>query len=362
MPRRENTSRFLVTLFDPNDENVKNLLEWSPITLHHPSTGEISDYILLTTTTATTTSTTTDKQQQQQYHIYEVQSLETKYGSYFLGSHVVSDGNMYIATRVDPLFFVLYYLTSPSSSSSSSSNKWQPLDQLEIPEIIRTVISNDKQYHHLCQVNNQLGDDMLLYKLSHDNVLKWLTRKQEKAYHVLHDQAILARRKAEEEAVNGSSNSAMSKGFYLLDDHHHHHHHNNNNNNNVPAATTTTATTTTPLQDSTCTSLPFELSSSEQSTVHQHSMQIVCDYVTPEWRTKYMEHVGQPEAVLMVAAAVEENKTPKRTWEDADMMMNVVTVEKKKKPEAQSMGLKRLQKVSTKGMKSLSSFFGAKKN
>jgi hypothetical protein len=81
---------------------------------------------------------------------------------------------------------------------------------------------------------------MLLYKLSHDNVLNWLTRKQKKAYHVLHDQAILARRKAEGE-VNGASNLAMSKGFYLLDDHHHH-------NNNVPAATTTTTTTTTPLQ------------------------------------------------------------------------------------------------------------------
>jgi hypothetical protein len=38
---------------------------------------------------------------------------------------------------------------------------------------------------------------------------------------------------------------------------------------------------------------------------------------------------GPTEAVLMVAAAVEE-KTPKRTWEEADMVMNVVTAEKKK--------------------------------
>ncbi|KAI2507200.1 RNase H2 complex component [Fragilaria crotonensis] len=343
MPQEKSVSR-LVTLFDPNDENIKNLEELSTISLHQPSTGEVSDYILVTTRTKTAKSTTTSTESQHQYHVYEVQSLEVKYGSYFLGSHVLRDGTMYIATRMDPLFFVLYYQTSCNTSNNSNNNnnnnKWQPLDQLEIPEIVKRVITNDKHYRHLCQVNNQLGDDMLLYKLSDEKVLQWLTRKQEKAYQVLLDQALL--RKKEELTTFVS---ATCQGFHLLDD-----------DLKSPVASTTTTTLSEPTAGS------QQLSSAEQSIVHQHSMQVVCDYITPEWRTKYMNHVGQPESVLMVSSASgEEKQTPKRTWDDA-ADMNIVSVEKKKtKPEAQSVGLKRLQKVSTKGMKSLSSFFGAKK-
>ena len=338
---QENNASRLVTLFDPNDENIKNLEEMSTISLHHPSTGEVSDFILVTTKSKTTLTAAESQHQQQnqQHHVYEVQSLEIKYGSYFLGSHVLSDGTLYIATRMDPLFFVLYHLTARNSSSNSNSksDKWQPLDQLEIPDIVKKVISSEKQYQHLCQVNNQLGDDMLLYKLSEESVLKWLTRKQEKAYQVLMDQALV--RKKDEMATFVS---ATCHGFHLLDD-----------SAKRPVSPTTTPSEATTIVES-------ELSSAEQCIIHQHSMQVVCDYLTPEWRAKYMSHVGQPESVLMVSAA-EEKQTPKRTWDEA-ADMNIVSVEKKKtKPDAQSVGLKRLQKVSTKGMKSLSSFFGAKK-
>jgi Ydr279p protein family (RNase H2 complex component) wHTH domain len=298
MPQEDDSS--LVTLFDTNDENVKNLRNWKTVSQKHPCTLEESDFMLLTTND--------DK-----HHIYEVQSIETKYGSYFLGSHVLNHGALYVATRMDPLYFVL---------STLSSAKWQPLDQLEIPDTIKTLITDDKQYRHLCLVNNQLGDDMLLYKLSNERVLQWLTRKQERVHQVLRDEA-LARRVAEPYM------STKSDGFHLLEGDCH-----------VPSSTP---------QET------LELSVLEQSRLHHHSIQVVCEYISPEWRTQWLDHLGQPESCIL---AVEDKKVPKRTWEEAGM--NVVSVEKKKNPAAQSVGLKRLQKVSTKGMKSLSNFFGAK--
>lgn len=312
MPQEDDSS--LVTLFDVNDEHVKNLRNWKTVTLKHPSTLEESDFILLTTND--------DK-----HHIYEVQSMETKYGSYFLGSHVLNHGSLYVATRMDPLFFVLSAL-----SSSSSSSKWQPLDQLEIPDTIRILITNDKQYRHLCLVNNQLGDDMLLYKLSEERVLSWLTRKQERVYQVLRDEALTHK-------VAEPYMSTKSPGFHLLDNDH-------DDDCPVPSMSSVTPLETT-----------HELTVLEQSRLHDHSIQVVCEYISSEWRTQWLSHLGQPESCIF--PPIEEKKTPKRTWDETDM--NVVSVEKKKNPAtAQSVGLKRLQKVSTKGMKSLSSFFGAK--
>ena len=372
MPQQQDnvSNAHLVTLFDPNDANVKNLHDWKTVSLKHPSTGEDSDFMLLTTTTTTTTPT--------KHHIYELQSLETKYGSYFLGSHVLGNNNttnnggggaqlLHVATRMDPMFFVLSSLGGAAASASSQNNqkKWQPLDQLNVPDMIQMTISNNKQYQHVCQVNNQLkgGDDdddddnMLLYKLCDKQVFQWLTRKQERVYNVMKEQALAASNKVGPAGGGAAANSAMSQGFNLLDD----------NQDVVPSTTTTTAdvSLTTTTTTTTTTTLEQQLSSTDQTRLRQHSLQVVCEYLNPDWRTKWLQHIGETtESVLLQ----EENKklpSTKRTWDehhaDNNNMNFVDSAEKKKKPDAQSVGLKRLQKVSTKGMKSMSSFFGAKK-
>jgi hypothetical protein len=61
-------------------------------------------------------------------------------------------------------------------------------------------------------VNDQLGDDMLLYKLSDERVLSWLKGKQERVYQVLlHDDALA-------NTVVERYMSTKSHGFHLLDD------------------------------------------------------------------------------------------------------------------------------------------------
>lgn len=308
MPQEETPG--LVTLFHPNDENAKNLQDWSIVSLNHPASGDTLDFVLLNTKSS-------------QQHIYEVQGLEAKYSSYFVGSHVLSNGALHVATRVDPLFFVLANLTS--------GGKWQPFEQLEIPDIIQNCIANKKQYQHVCQVNDQLGDDMLLYKLNDEKVLKWISKKQERAYAVMKKEVLASKEQ-------GPTTSAISQGFNLIED----------IDDNMAPTTNTMSTTR-------------DLSCAEQIRVRQHSIQVLCEYLNPEWCSKWLKHLGENESTVLNPDA--ERKPAKRTWEEVSVMdMDHLVAVEKKKPIAQSVGLKRLKKVSTKGMKSMSSFFGAKKN
>jgi ribonuclease H2 subunit B len=307
MPEEESATG-LVTAFHPNDENAKNLKDWSIISLKHPASGDTLEFVLLRTKSG-------------QPHIYEVQGLEINYGSYFVGSHVLSNGALHVATRIDPLFFALAKLVS--------GGKWQPFEQLEIPETIQKCIADKKQYQHVCQVNDQLGGDMLLYKLNDEKVLKWLTKKQERAYAVMKEDLLNS-------TDQGPATSAMSHGFNLVEE------------DDAQPQMTSTPTAAS-------------LSNTDQLRIRQHSIQVVCEYLNPEWCAKWLEHLGENETGILKTE--EERKPAKRTWEVANVLddtMNLVSVEKQK-PISQSAGLKRLQKVSKKGMKSMSSFFGAKK-
>lgn len=314
MPENNNSGG-LVTVFNPEDSNTKNIKDWQVVKLAHPSNlGEI-DFGLVTTTTG-------------EQHIYEMQKITAKYSSHFVGSLVLKNGDLNVATRVDPLWFVL-----ESLSSSKRQQQWQPYQQLDIPETVLKVLSNNKkikQLEHFCRVNSQLGteEDMLLYKFDQERVLKWLELRQKRVHAVLEAEIL----NNKERKKNSGIVSSKSQGFNLLED----------------------EETTAPVSEN---ATPLGLTTLEQSRILQHSIQVVSEYLSPTWRNTFLTRLGKDKAVLNTKKDVENKK--KRPLEDTKAPVGIVSAEKKK-PVAQSVGLKKLKKVSTKGMKSLSSFFGTK--
>jgi hypothetical protein len=126
-------------------------------------------------------------------------------------------------------------------------------------------------------VNDQLGDDMLLYKLSDERVLSWLKGKQERVYQVLlHDDALA-------NTVVERYMSTKSHGFHLLDD-------NDNDTDGDGPVPNTSSEIPRETLDRTV--------QEESRLMQHHSIQIVCEYISPEWRTQFLTHLGQPESCI----------------------------------------------------------------
>lgn len=106
--------------------------------------------------------------------LYELQSVQPrKYGAWFIDQRVASDSSFLMATKFDPKFLLLPFL--------EKATRYSPLDQ-----IITYVEGCDQipLHHHsewsmndICDVNDQLGDDMILYRLNMDKTLLWLQTK-----------------------------------------------------------------------------------------------------------------------------------------------------------------------------------------
>jgi hypothetical protein len=337
MPPSSSALSSLVTLLDPSLDS-KSLHASKIISLTHPQHNEPQDYLFLPGTPKAAT-------------ILQIQSLDKPFGSFMVGSRVVSNGALHVATRVDPLYFVLHQL----SATTNTATKWQPLDQLGIPSNVHRCLSSAHQYLHLCASNDQLGD-MVLYKFQEARALAWLTRKYDAAKSVLERQLLTRKKQLRQQQSDGGG--AFIKTFHFVEEE-------------------------APLVVS-AEDRPYP--SAEQRTLEYEACQVVCDHLSPEWSTKFVQHLNLPVSIVsMTTAATATSRgtagtTPKRSWEGMagsntqqeleEMTMGavVVSVEKakhaasvQKKFKAQSSGLKQLAKVKTKGMKSMSSFFGVKK-
>jgi Ydr279p protein triple barrel domain len=312
-----------VILFAPEDQHISNCTNRSVVTLPHPSTGEDVDMLLIESTVS----------KSKEYHLYEIQALEeSKYGSFFCGSHVGSDGTLYVATRVDPLFWIV--------SESLLLSPWRPLDQMDIPDAIRKALSHDeRQYHHIFKVNRSMGEDMVLYKLCEKKVLHWIEEKRNRVYHQVKEQ-MLEEKETANLNLRSSHCSTRSSGFELLDEK------DSNGNSEL-------------------------WSEDDEFRCQRSSWQVVCDSLCPAWRVRVLQVAGQSESIMLGDSCATNSKdkhggnqkTSKRLRDDDEDLIAMVTMEKPSiivASSAQSIGLKRLSKVSTKGMKSLSSFFTVK--
>lgn len=334
--------------------------------------------------------------QKQPYDIYEVQSVlphSGKYASFFIGSRVISNPELHITTRVDPLFFALAYFQRAMGKNGEAAGqleKWQPWDQVlgEMPSPILRALNLDPnlnvngiggvgQLGHLLDVSDMCGDDLILCKFSEERALKWLVAKFERSVEALRRRLKDTKKKAatrSKELSNMQGGSgAFSSSFTVAEE--------------EPEISSGQGEE----KNESIGEIDYSLSKDEEKSVRVGALQLICDYIPTQWKNKLCTKVGMDENDWMGKKKTkssdeeesntsgENTKRSRSSWEgaigqdDADALMqytvggsgksaSVITPsDKKDVKNAQSVGLKRLAKVNTKGMKSLTSFFGASK-
>ena len=352
------------------------------IQLPEPGSDDTRNYIIVT------------QQQNSNYDIYEIQSVHPncgKYASYFVGSRIISKPELYVTTRVDPLFFALSHfhrIVKKGDDQSDKLDKWQPWDQAltDLPSPILRALGLDAalningikevgQLGHLLDVSDMCGDDLLLCKFSEEFTLKWLVEKFNQALASLRTRQLQRNRKdLEVKKEMSESGGAKSSSFNMVID----------DNDTKKQEEKKEEEKDASKQGS---DTVVALSQKEEESLRARSLQLICDYIPADWRQKLTNELGMTDADWMgksktSSANNEEHAGEKRSrasWEgnhgqeDADALMaytmgtnasdksSDAANDKKGTKNAQSVGLKRLAKVNKKGMKSLSSFFGGAK-
>mmetsp|Transcript_28453 Transcript_28453/g.34713 ORF Transcript_28453/g.34713 Transcript_28453/m.34713 type:complete len:440 (+) Transcript_28453:97-1416(+) len=342
-------------------------------------------YILIPRQEATNTEKTTDSCGASA-DIYELQDLSgsSKYSSYFCDNTVIQNGDLTITSRIDPLFLVLKLLFH-ENQNTEQTKKWTTLSQVlaELPWPIRMALRGQtRQMLHLYEKLDIPGeqdetpsDNDTYVRFSEERALTWLHTKVTRATRVLRDQRL--RTKAAETSTTNEKKSTPD--FFLPDD-------------SAPQPTSITpldteAAVVTPMKSTNEPSSPSALANDEEAAVKLEGLQLICNYLTDPWINKLLEFVGGTTSCVTFDK-LQERKSPdvsgkKRSLEsmysgngdvETDKLRQYSTGSTKgtalddvksstpqKSGKAQSHGLKKLAKVNTKGMKSLSSFFGAKK-
>jgi len=106
------------------------------------------------------------------HQMFEMLSFEEDHRSWFIGSKVVSDGRIFLATPVNPVFLALPYLIK--------APKLVPLDQMledsEYPDVEEILLSALGE--RLEVVADRKGDkDLNVWKYNEEKTLEWLVAK-----------------------------------------------------------------------------------------------------------------------------------------------------------------------------------------
>lgn len=312
------------------------------IELADPSTGDARSYVLVQNNNESETL------------IVETQCLEEEFSSFFVGRHVVKDGNLYVLNPVDPLFFFL------AQKPQSKSTSWQPFEQtLEgciSNENTRKCISQE-QLGHLClTLCNDQTDNVVYFKFSQEKALVWLKKKQERVYQILlhQEKARSERRERIQRLCPKTSGSAATGGsisstFCMPED----------------------EMVAKPVQTQNTPS-PGAISVNTLQRLKSESLQIVCNYLSDNWTAKLLESLQTSEdEIFLVPAAKKstekENSVTTSSSVSHSLTKNVdtttparVTPKIKMTEATRSIANKQLEKVNKRGMSSLTSFFKPK--
>eukprot|EP00571_Detonula_confervacea_P013481 CAMPEP_0172306040 /NCGR_PEP_ID=MMETSP1058-20130122/7198_1 /TAXON_ID=83371 /ORGANISM="Detonula confervacea, Strain CCMP 353" /LENGTH=400 /DNA_ID=CAMNT_0013017811 /DNA_START=54 /DNA_END=1256 /DNA_ORIENTATION=- len=393
-----------VTLVDMAPSSAQSScspIQFNILSLPDPGNDDASpiDFMLVSSTHHRSASTPSESKtsQQQPYDIHEIQTVAPhsgKYASYFVGSRIISNPALHITTRVDPLFFALAHFQRAMSKGGAGAEqlgKWQPWDQAlgDLPSLIMRALNLDPnlninginevgQLGHLIDVSDMCGDDLVLCKFSEERTLKWLVAKFERAVEAMRRRLHEKKRRAVEtkqdlNSMQGGS-GAFSSSFTVAEE----------EPKDVPGEEKKDESNEEELLDSV-------LRKVEEHSIRVGGLQLICGYIPTEWKSKLSKEVGITDEDWMgkkknkssASTNGEESNAPgekrsRSSWENigqegADALLqftsggsgksgSVITPgDKKEVRNAQSVGLKRLAKVNTKGMKSMASFFGASK-
>lgn len=288
------------------------------------------------------------------------------------------------------------------------------------PSIQQVLKENKSQLKHFFQVNDSFGsndngdqsndgeniDDLILFKFSSDKVLKWLKRKIKSVESILEKQSKSRRSyeqkiKKDDERNRKRNGGAFSSSFILPST-------SSSSSSNDKKSHLLLGKEQEQHKDSTDSAVVMSnviLTKEDQQMISRSSIQIICEYISPSWQKRLIhaldlkmtdvfessksssttikndqptnfispQNKNQPTPMTVTPTSRTKSITTK-TLTEADKLLQYTTGggggsgkdnhdedENKKKRKiqgAQSVGLKKLQKVNTKGMKSLASFFG----
>ena len=338
--------------------------------------------------------------------IHEVQIIKAntgKYASYFIGSRIIGlNPNLHISTRVDPLFFVIahFHRQAINNGTSSSNKQWLPWEQAlaelspHVLQALNVDLSSSSldidnacgQLKHLLEVSDY-GDELLLCRFDNDKALNWLVQKFNKAKDAMSRRLLEKKRRNVASIKRNTESGAFSSSFTVEAE-------------EVGPSVVVDKDCKGGEKENVVAEEEATLTKEEELYIRVGALQLICEYLPTEWRVTLTKEVGLTNAQWMgkkykmsntssITNEGEEEKEEEEecigekrsrsAWEgsigqeDADALLqytqgigagkaaSVTPGEMKKKElyNAQSVGLKKLAKVNTKGMKSLSSFFGA---
>lgn len=386
---------------DTSDMCSPSPIQFNIISLPDPANDDTSlrDYMLVSRGNhqppAFASATSKAKVVAQPLDIHEIQTVlphSGKYASYFVGSRIISNPVLHVSTRVDPLFFALAHFQRAMSTNVAGTaklTKWQPWEQAlaGLPSPILRALNMDQnlnisgvnevgQLGHLLDVSDMCGDDLVLCKFSEERTLKWLVIKFNRSVEAINMHLCEKRRRRVEKktdlrGIQGGS-GAFSSSFVVAEE----------------KPTEVSEDNELIASDREVMVGSSTWSNEEEHGVKVAALQLICDYISNEWKSKVCKEVGLNDLDWLGKKKSQSTnddvpdtageKRPRSSWEgtigqdDADALLqytqgsgggkssSIITPGKKSSVQgAQSVGLKKLAKVNTKGMKSLSSFFGA---
>jgi hypothetical protein len=320
----------------------------------------------------------------QVYELYGIDGDDEtigEYSSFLVNGIVVPNGMLHTLTTVDPLWFVVRLLVprEPNDPLSSSSSSWKPLDQL-LGDICGDdtttrdfLVQLDATHFAPIFQSMELSEEEMVYKLSQDKVLSWLTRKQQGVETVLRLQA--QRTTATLARTNDRrTTTCFAQGLFVPgrdddDD-------DKNEETTTDDAPTVSATSNATAADNTT----MTIDDGTAMTIRDESLQVVCQYLSNAWRDCFLHHLqlsrpdvleGKPTTTLSQRAkkikptmdwnaGLTDSTTTTAAAVPSSSSVVVVTPKVPTTGTTMTAGAKRLQKVNTKGMSKLSSFFAAK--
>ncbi|CAB9524899.1 H2 subunit B [Seminavis robusta] len=319
---------------------------YQPIRLKCPASGQVKDYLLRSIIGNNNNKNKNGDLLELQCLSLQDDSSPKQYNSWFVGNTVVSNGKLYVMTRIDPLFFCLPSL-SQQTTTTTQPKKWQPLDQL-LEDMDATVqqlllLVDKRQLLHLCDTY-EMDQDEVFYKFSQPKCLEWLHKKQQAVQKVLVAQ--LQAQQKRQLQMEREGGGAFAKDFSL---------------------TTTSTTQNTKQQDKSNHNPQLhnnKPSAQQQEMALRESCQIVCSYISQGWQTLFLKHVQQDDKILQLDHHQPKNKRVKETPVVVVVTAESTTAKTEAAPPPPkpklTFGQKQLLKVNKKGMKSMTSFFAPK--
>jgi len=116
--------------------------------------------------------------------LLEINRVVEEPASWFINDTVQSDGSLYIATPVDPLFVIIKLLEENRKKTEEHAGYFCSLSQMlsdtnHLGYVHLTKLLKDVDVSVICDVNDQ-STDQVLYRLNDDKLLKWMRCKTDR--------------------------------------------------------------------------------------------------------------------------------------------------------------------------------------